>query len=121
MEDTILKFQDKFDQAELHGDTGTLRQLIADDFQSIGPRGFVMNKQEWIDRHRLFKYLQLDITERNVQLYDKAAIVRNVQSNKAVYSDQHVDIMTRVMQVWVEINGQWQLAGIQFSPLAKAG
>lgn len=52
-------------------------------------------------------------------LYDKAAIVRNIQRNKAVYKDEPVEIATRVMQVWVEIKGRWQIAGIQFSPLAE--
>lgn len=59
---------------------------------------------------------QFPTSERNGRLYDKAAIVRNLQRNKAVYKDQPVEIATRVMQVWVAINGRWQLAGIQFSP-----
>ncbi|MCE7982492.1 MAG: nuclear transport factor 2 family protein [Caldilinea sp. CFX5] len=61
-------------------------------------------------------HTQFPMSECNVRLYDKAAIVRNLQHNQAVYKDQPVEIATRVMQVWVTINGRWQLAGIQFSP-----
>lgn len=121
IEEVIRNLQQKFDEAELHGDTGILPQLIADDFLSIGPKGFVLTKQEWIDRHEHFKYLKLETSETDVRLYDKTAIVRNIQRNKAVYKDQPIDIATRVMQVWVDIDGQWKLAGIQFSPLAENG
>ncbi len=56
--DDVLVIQDRFDRAELSGDRGTLRDLIADDVRSIGPRGFVPDKNEWIDRHDQFTYRQ---------------------------------------------------------------
>lgn len=121
IEEVIRNLQQKFDEAELHGDTGILPQLIADDFLSIGPKGFVLTKQEWIDRHVHFKYQELETSETDVRLYDKTAIVRNIQRNKAFYKDEPIEITTRVMQVWVDIDGQWKLAGIQFSPLAENG
>jgi len=119
MENTIRELQEQFDQAELHADLDVLQRLIADDFLSIGPKGFVLNKQEWIDRHIHFKYLELETSDRDIRLYDKTALVRNIQRNKAVYKEEPVEIAVRVMQVWVEINGRWQLAGIQFSPWAE--
>jgi hypothetical protein len=51
MNDTIRALQNEFDASELHAETETLQRLIADDFLSIGLRGFVLDKQEWIDRH----------------------------------------------------------------------
>jgi hypothetical protein len=119
METTNLDLQEQFDQAELHADLNQLQRLLADDFLSIGPKAFVLNKRQWIDRHGQFKYLKLETSERDVRLYDKTAIVRNLQPNKAVYQDEPIELTVRVMQVWVEIDGRWQLAGIQFSPLAE--
>lgn len=119
MKDTIRALQDEFDRAELHADAETLQWLLADDFLSIGPKGFVLDKEEWIDRHVHFTYHDLEISEMDVRLYDKTAIVRNVQRHRATYKDQHMELAVRVSQVWVNQQDEWRLAGIQFSPLAE--
>ncbi len=54
----------------------------------------------------------------DIRCYDQAAIVRNVQRNKAIYDGKHLELTVRVSQVWVNQQGQWRLAGIQFSPMA---
>ncbi len=120
MEDTILTLQREFDRAELHADTEMLHRLIADDFLSIGPKGFVLNKEEWLGRHVHFKYLAVDTSEVDVRLYEKAAIVRNIQRNRATYKGEESEFATRVSQIWVDQSGEWRLAGIQFSPLADS-
>lgn len=119
MQDVILSLQDQFDQTEIRADANVLQELMAEDFLSIGPRGFVVTKQEWIDRHQLYRYLHLDITDRTVHLYEKAAIVCDIQRNQSLYQGETREFNNRVMQVWVEIDGQWRLAGIQSSPLAQ--
>ena len=118
MRDEILRLQDEFDRAELRADADALRRLIADDFLSIGPRGFVLTKDEWIGRHVHFRYHELETSEHDVRTYGDTAIVRTVQRNKATYGDQHVELAVRVGQVWVRQEG-WRLAAIQFSPLAE--
>jgi hypothetical protein len=40
IQDQILDLQQAFDRAELRADAATLGELIADDFTSIGPKGF---------------------------------------------------------------------------------
>lgn len=118
MED-IRTLQNQFDNAELNGDTSALQNLIAGDFLSIGPKGFVLDKAQWINRHKEFKYQELETSEIDIRLYEKTAIVRNIQSNKATYKDQHVELKVRVAQVWVNLEAQWKLASIQFSPMAE--
>jgi hypothetical protein len=119
MKDTIRALQNEFDTAERHADTKTLKRLIADDFLSIGPKGFVLDKQEWIDRHVHFTYQALDIDDIDIRLYGNTAIVRNIQRNKASYKNEHVELALRVSQTWVQKQKRWQLAAIQFSPLAN--
>jgi hypothetical protein len=119
MEETIRAVQAEFDTAELQADRTALQRLLTDDFLSIGPKGFLLTKQEWIDRHGHFRYHALEISEVDVRLYDHTAIVRNVQRNHATYKDQDIQIAVRVSQTWVDQGGHWQLAGIQFSPLAE--
>jgi hypothetical protein len=120
MNDTIRSLQDEFDQAELHADTETLQRLLTDDFLSIGPKGFVLDKQEWIERHVHFTYDTLDISDMDIRVYDNTAIVRNILTNTASYNDEHVELTLRVGQVWVQQGNEWRLAAIQFSPLATS-
>ena len=118
-EQQILRLQREFDTAELNDDRDALRQLIVEDFQSIGPRGFVLDKDQWINRHDRFHYAALETSDHEVRLYDRAAIVRNVQRNTGVHDGQESRYVVRVGQVWVDQAGEWRLAGIQFSPLAE--
>jgi hypothetical protein len=118
-EQQILGLQEQFDTAELDDDRKVLHELIAEDFQSIGPRGFVLDKEQWINRHDHFHYSALETSEHEVRRYDGAAIVRNVQRNTGVHDGQESQYVMRVGQVWVNQSGKWRLAGIQFSPLAQ--
>jgi hypothetical protein len=117
--DDVRKVQDRFDRAELTADREALRELLADDFLSIGPRGFVLDKDEWIDRHGEFRYQSLETSEMDVRQYGDTAVVRDVQRNRAAYRDQQVAVATRVSQVWVRRDDRWRLVAIQFSPLAE--
>jgi len=119
MEDTIRRVQAEFDRAELHADRESLRRLLTDDFLSIGPKGFILTKDQWIDRHDQFSYQALDTSEMDVRLHNGAAIVRNVQRNRATYDGHPVELAVRVGQVWVNEQGQWRLTAIQFSPMAE--
>src|SRR5438552_13711938 len=98
-EEEIRRLQVEFDQAELHADTDKLRELIADDFLSIGPKGFVLDKEEWIGRHANFAYQRVDTSEVDVRGYDHTYSVRNVQHNRATYGDQQGDLTARASQV----------------------
>jgi ketosteroid isomerase-like protein len=117
--DDVLEVQHRFDRAELAADRDTLRELIAEDFLSIGPRGFVLDKQQWIDRHDRFRYEELDTAELDVRLFGDTAVVRDVQRNRAVHDGAPVAVTARVGQVWVRQDARWRLAAIQFSPLAE--
>lgn len=116
----VQQVQGRFDRAELAADLDTLTELIAEDFLSIGPKGFVMDKAEWIARHVHFDYHALDIRETDVRGYGDTVIVRNVQRNRAQWRDEQVQVNTRVTQVWVRQPLGWRLASIQFSPLDEA-
>lgn len=68
MEERIAQLQIRFDRAELNGDRETLRELIASDFLSIGPKGFVLDKEQWINRHDQFTYGELSTSEMDTRL-----------------------------------------------------
>ncbi|WP_019201699.1 nuclear transport factor 2 family protein [Tsukamurella sp. 1534] len=116
--DTVIEAQSRFDDAELRDDRAVLNELLHPEFQSIGPKGFVLDKEQWIGRHEFFRYHELDVDEIDARVFRDAAIVRSVQRNHADSSGHDVRIATRVSQTWVRDDGAWRLAGIQFSPFA---
>ncbi|HEU5326797.1 MAG TPA: nuclear transport factor 2 family protein, partial [Thermomicrobiales bacterium] len=48
----ILELGHRWTEAEQHADVATLATLLADDFVAVGPRGFVLNREQWLDRYR---------------------------------------------------------------------
>ena len=52
--------------AELAADVDTLDALVTDDFRLVGPFGFVLDKQQWLDRYRSgdFTTTTLDMARR---------------------------------------------------------
>jgi hypothetical protein len=115
--DDILAAQQAFDAAELQADTARLETLLADDFLSIGERGYVLDKQQWIARHADFRYVSVDTSETDVRRYDGTAIVRCAQRCQAVWLGTSLSLSVRVSHVWVRQEPGWQLAAIQFSTL----
>lgn len=115
----VLEAQRRFDAAELADERAVLDQLLHEEFLSIGPRGFLLDKRQWIDRHDFFVYHELAVDEVEARVFGDAAIVRSVQRNHADSSGHEVRVSTRVSQTWVRGDSAWRLAGIQFSPLAE--
>jgi hypothetical protein len=116
----IRELQLTSDDAELHADTDRVNALLADDFMSIGERGFQLDKQQWIARHADFAYLSLETAGLDVRCYDRAAIVRCVQRSRASWRGDAMTLTVRLSQVWIELPDGWRLAGIQFSSLDPA-
>lgn len=67
--DDVLQAQRRFDDAERADDRATLGELIHADFASIGPKGFVLDKEKWVSRHDFFRYHELDISEQDARLF----------------------------------------------------
>ena len=74
-------------EAEAHGDTATLHALLHDDFQGDGPRGYVLTKQEWLDRYRTGDLVIHSFTWQDVELreFDDSAVAMGIQTQAASY------------------------------------
>ena len=113
----IHRLQRAFDEAELRGDAESLDALLADDFQSIGEQGYVLNKAQWLDKFTEFAYTSLESSDVEACFYGHAAIIRCVQRSHSTWRGQEMALTVRVSQTWVELPEGWRLAGIQFSSL----
>lgn len=106
--------------AEQHGDTAALDRILADEFVGIGPRGFMLTKQEWLQRHQAgaLVYDALSLDDVQVRAYggDTAVMVAR-ETQAARYQGQPMPGEFRTTLVWVRQDGSWRLAGTQLSPI----
>jgi hypothetical protein len=130
----MKQFEDRIEQelrdlgkdwaaAELSGDTDSLSQLLSDAFVGTSSRGFMLSKEEWLDRHRSgeLKHEAFAWSDQNVRVYEDAALVTGREIVKGRYRDRDVDGEFHATQVFVCQDGRWMLAGIDLAPVVTEG
>ncbi|MGH2495131.1 MAG: nuclear transport factor 2 family protein [Ktedonobacteraceae bacterium] len=120
-EQEVLRLANMWATAELRGDVAFLERTLADDFTGIGPLGFMLTKQEWIERHRAgdMKYDSFDLDEVRVRAYNEAAVLIGRQAQNASYRGNSIDAQFRITLVFVQQQGQWKLANLQLSTIGQ--
>jgi ketosteroid isomerase-like protein len=111
--------------AELRGDTVTLGRILADDFVAVGPRGFMLSKEQWLFRHDSgnLTYEAFEWDEVTVRVHGDATVMIGRQTASAVYEDgevrHEIQDQFRTTLVFVEEQGRWLLLGLHLSPIAE--
>jgi len=104
--------------AEARGDAAVLEVLLDDDFRGDGPRGFVLTKQQWLDRYRTGDLANDAFAweETRVQVHDDAAVAMGIQTQTARY--QGLDCSGRFLGTLVAVRreGRWSIVNVQLSP-----
>ena len=120
-EQEVARLANTWAAAELRGDVAFLEKTLADDFMGIGPLGFMLTKQEWIERHRSgdMKYDSFDLDEIRVRAYNEAAVLTGRQAQNAAYRGNSINAQFRITLVFVEQQGQWKLANLQLSTIGQ--
>ncbi len=110
--------------AELRGDTVTLGRILADDFVAVGPRGFMLSKEQWLSRHDSgnLTYEAFEWDEVTVRVHGHTAAMIGRETASAVYEDgevrHEIQDQFRATLVLVEEQGRWLLLGLHLSPIA---
>lgn len=119
----IERLAEEWTSAELRGDTASLGEILADDFVGVGPRGFTLSKEEWLERHRAgkLKYESFGLDEMRIRTYGEAAVAVCRQTAEGVYKDENgrhdIGDRFRATLVFVRQGESWVLAGLQLSPI----
>jgi ketosteroid isomerase-like protein len=121
MESAIRRLQDDFHAALLRGDAAVLDSMVADQCRIIGPKGFYIDRDEWIGTHKDSDYEQVRLESRDVELrlYGGTAIRWEVQDSRCVYKGETIDGLFRVTQVWINQADRWRLAALQYTSLPR--
>jgi hypothetical protein len=106
--------------AELRGDTTFLERNLADDFVCVGPYGFLLTKDEWLERHgsRKLRYESFRLDEVRGRFYGEAAMMIARQITKGKYEDNDLPGSLRTALFFAQQEGRWLLAGIHMSSIA---
>jgi ketosteroid isomerase-like protein len=110
--------------AELRGDTATLGLILAEDFVGVGPRGFMLTKEQWLSSHGSgnLTYTSFEWDEVTVRVHGNAAVMIGRETAGAVYEDgevrHEIQDQFRATLVFVEEHGRWLLLGLHLSPIA---
>jgi ketosteroid isomerase-like protein len=106
--------------AELRGDTDFLSRNLTDDFVGVGPFGFMLTRDQWVNRYASgdLHYDAFTLDESRVRVYDDAAIVVGRQLQAGNHQGHPLPPGGRATLIWVRQGGRWLLAGWHLSPIA---
>ena len=118
---TIQELETRWAKAEVDGDVTTLDELATEDFLLVGPFGFVLDKQQWLDRYREGDLVtsELDWHDLQVRELGDTALVVGVHDQQAAYRGTPSNGQFRSTHVWVRTPDGWRLAGTQLSPIGR--
>jgi ketosteroid isomerase-like protein len=108
-------------EAERTGDTATLGQLLTDDFQGVGPLGFILPKPMWLARHEPgsgLSYETFELDEVQTRVHDGTALVTARQNAIGAFQGQPTPEAIRATLALVDDGDGWKLATIHMSFIA---
>src|SRR6266511_3175659 len=124
-EQEIVELVQIWADAELAGDPVEYRdsEILHDDFVGVGPVGFVLDRQQWIDRHKGdLRNEEFTVEDPHVRIFGDTAIVEAKQTQRTFAMGHETSGSFRVVVVAVLSEGRWVIANIQFSgPLIAPG
>jgi hypothetical protein len=97
-----------------------LDSLATPDFTLVGPLGFVLTKEQWLDRYRSGAFVTKTLSWDDVQVrdYGDAAVAVGVHDQQASYQGNPSDGRFRATHIAVRGDAGWRLVGMHLSPIA---
>lgn len=107
--------------AELAGDHAALEDLLTDDFQLVGPLGFVLDKPQWLEQYRAgnLRYSRVKIDPLSARTYGEVTVVIATHDQEAIYQGTPTPGHLRITVIIVARGERSQIAGIHFSQIAR--
>ena len=119
IQDQLRELDLRWTQAEAEADVAALDTLAVDDFMLVGPVGFVLDKQQWLQRYRSHELVtqELRFEDAATRVYGDVAVTIGRYIQQAEYQGNSVDDEFRATQIAVRDGAQWRLAGLHLSSI----
>lgn len=117
----VSTFLDTWTGVEGAGDHEELGSLLTGDFTGIGPLGFTLPRNAWLERYAsgALKYDEFGLDEVRIRLLgDSAAVVTARQNSHGAFGGNPVPESLRLTAVLSKESGGWKLARAQLSFIA---
>lgn len=110
----------RWSEAERQGDAGALDSLLHEDFRGIGPAGFVLTKEQWLDRYRQGDLVNEAFSweDTDARSYGDTTIVVGVQAQTTAYRGQDSSGRFRGSLVATRAGDQLSIVHVQLGMLA---
>jgi ketosteroid isomerase-like protein len=120
-DDEIESLIKRLTRAEQDGDIAALDMLTTSDFTLVGPLGFLLSKDQWLDRYRSGALTTEILTWQpdTVRRHNDLAIVIGTQDQHAHYQGHPVDARFRATHVLLHLDAQWRVASTHLSPIGE--
>lgn len=121
LEQQLRELAEAWAAAEGRGDAAFLARTLADDFVGVGPRGFLLRKEEWLQRYTSGELMHdaFILDDVRVRVYGEAAILIGRETERGRYQGHDIAGQFRATLVWVRQRERWLLAGLHLSPIAE--
>jgi ketosteroid isomerase-like protein len=118
-EKEIVELGQRWAEAEVRGDVAALDALATDDFRLVGPAGFILDKQQWLERYRAGALVTRSLRweDVDVRVHGDTAIAIGRDTQEAEFQGNAVNGEFRATQVAVREAGRWRLASVHIGPL----
>jgi ketosteroid isomerase-like protein len=119
--DQVMELGRHWANAERAGDAEALEPLLDDDFQLVGPLGFMLDKAQYLGSRRSgdLRHESLVWEDVQVRAYDNAAVAVGTQTQRSTYQGRDTSGRFRVTQVAVRHGDRWTIVGLHYSPIAQ--
>jgi len=113
----ILALENKWNAAYKRGDIATMESLLATDFIITVEDGTTFSKSGYI-AHNGDTTQRIEITEMsglNVRMHGNTAVVTGAYHEKGTSKGKPYDFRDRFTDVWMNVNGKWQVIASHYS------
>jgi ketosteroid isomerase-like protein len=117
----LRELERRWAAAELAADLDVLDAVTCPSFRLVGPAGFVLDKEQWLERYRSGQLTttRLSLEDPQTHRHGDAAITIATQVMEATYAGHPAGGRFRATLVAVrDADGSWRYAGQHLSPIA---
>ena len=114
---TILGLENKWNAAYQRGDIATMGSLLADDFIITVEDGSTFSKAGYIAHNgdSTVHVKKSEMTDLKVRMHDNAAVVTGAYHEKGTSKGNPYEYRDRFTDIWMNINGRWQVIASHYS------
>jgi len=117
----ILALENKWNEAYKQGDVATMNSLLADDFIITVEDGTTFSKPGYIahsgDSEN--RVLISDMSDLKVRMHGNTAVVTGAYHEKGTSKGKPYEYHDRLTDVWMMIDGRWQVIASHYAIPAK--